>query len=337
MTKYPQKRTKIGFLPKTISMMAYDGAQVLDITGPLEVFSMANRLIQERKKGKSGRYKTEILAEKKGPVVSSSGITLLADRSIFSDLKKIDTLIVPGGEGVFKSIGNRKLLCKLKEICKNVGRFASVCTGSFILAEAGLLNGKIATTHWAESDHFASRYPNIIVQPDKIFTQDGHIYTSAGVTAGIDLALALVEEDHGRQTALQVAKTLVVFMKRQGGQAQFSKLLSSQIKLSGGLKGLPEWIMDNPGQNLSVQKLARKCGMSERNFSRSFAKETNMTPGKFVEKVRIDYAILYLESEDMPLEQVAIISGFGTAEKMRRAFLRNLKVLPGTYKKRFGI
>jgi transcriptional regulator GlxA family with amidase domain len=162
------------------------------------------------------------------------------------------------------------------------------------------------------------------------------MYSSAGVTAGIDLALALVEEDYGRNIALHVAKVLVVFMKRQGGQSQFSSHLSVQTHSKGMLKGLPEWIIENPCTDLSVEKLAEKAAMSERNFSRVFAKETGVTPAKFVETIRIDYAASYLENESMTIDQIAEESGFGTAEKMRRAFLRRLHVLPRTYRKRFG-
>ncbi len=317
---------------KLISMVTYDNAQVLDVTGPLEVFSMANRFVSEDQ-----AYKTEILAEKKGPVRMSSGITLLADRS-FSDVSEtIDTLMISGGYGAYDERRNKKLLKFLTGMNTKARRIASVCTGSFILAEAGLLHGKKATTHWADCDLLASEYPEITVEPDKIFIRDGHIYSSAGVTAGIDLALALVEEDCGRKVALKVAKILVVFMKRQGGQSQFSTHLSAQTDSKGSLKGLPEWILENPCKELSVEKLAEKVAMSERNFSRIFVKETGTTPAKFVESIRIDYAASYLENEAMTIDQVAVKSGFGTAEKMRRSFIRHLHVLPGTYRKRFGI
>jgi transcriptional regulator GlxA family with amidase domain len=175
------------------------------------------------------------------------------------------------------------------------------------------------------------------VEPDKIFVRDGHILTSAGVTAGIDLALALVEEDYGREIGLQVAKALVVHMKRQGGQSQYSSHLCAQIASDGVLRGMPEWITENPCKDLSVERLSERAAMSERNFSRVFSKEIGISPARFVERVRIDYALYHLENDTLTLEKVAEMSGFGTAERMRRAFLRNIRVLPGTYRKRFGM
>jgi transcriptional regulator GlxA family with amidase domain len=322
---------------RRISMLAFDRAEALDVTGPLEVFAVANDFIRDEKTPDVRAYRIEIVAEEKGPVTMSSGIRLVADRSWLSGFEGVDTLIVAGGVGTKEAARNITLQAVLQDQNTRARRIASVCTGSFILAEAGLLEGKRATTHWSRCELLAREYPAVHVEPDRIFVRDGHIYTSAGVTAGIDLALALVEEDHGRHVALKVAKTLVVFMKRPGGQSQFSTHLLAQANAKGVLKGLPEWISENPRRDLSVQELATKAGMSERNFSRVFARQMGMTPAKFVEALRIDQATYHLENEALSLEEVAHKSGFRTSERMRRAFKRNLQVLPVTYRKRFGV
>jgi transcriptional regulator GlxA family with amidase domain len=267
----------------------------------------------------------------------SSGIRIVADRSWASGLTGVDTLLVSGGIGAYAASRNRALQRVLREQNTLARRIASICTGSFILAEAGLLDGKRAVTHWMACGRFAREYPKVRVEPDKIFVRDEHIYSSAGVTAGIDLALALVEEDYGRTISLEVARTLVVFMKRQGGQSQFSSHLCAQVGSEGPLQGLPEWIVENPCSDLSVESLAEKAAMSERNFSRVFTRQIGMPPARFVERVRIDRARSYLENDALTLETVAEKSGFGTAERMRRTFLRHIGVLPGAYRKRFGI
>lgn len=322
---------------RVISMITYDNAQVLDVTGPLEVFAMANRFIGEGSTTQSSAYQIEIVAEDPGPVSMSSGIRIVADRSWASGLTGVDTLLVSGGIGAYVASRNEGLQRILREQNALARRIAAICTGSFVLAEAGLLDGKRAVTHWIACEQFAREYPSVCVKPDKIFVRDKHIYTSAGVTAGIDLALTLVEEDYGRKVALKVAKALVVFMKRQGGQSQFSSHLCAQQGSEGALRGLPEWIAENPCSDLSVEKLAERAAMSERNFSRVFTRETGMPPARFVERVRIDCARYHLENDALTLEKVAERSGFGTAERMRRTFLRHIGVLPGAYRKRFGI
>lgn len=318
-------------------MIAFENAQVLDITGPLEVFAVANRFIRNERNTDIPAYSIEIVAENQGPVTMSSGIRILADRSWLSGLEDVDTLLVAGGIGAELAAKDKRLQQVLVDQNTGARRIASICTGSFILAEAGLLAGKRATTHWSQCDMLESKYQDVHVEPDRIFIRDGHIYTSAGVTAGIDLALALVEEDYGRRIPLEVAKVLVVFMKRQGGQSQFSTHLRAQVSANGVLKGLPEWIAANPCRDLTVQRLAERAGMSERNFSRVFSKEMGMSPAKFVEALRIDQAAQHLENEALSLEEVASKCGFGTSERMRRAFSRSLGVLPGAYRKRFGV
>jgi transcriptional regulator GlxA family with amidase domain len=214
-------------------------------------------------------------------------------------------------------------------------RVASVCTGAFLLARAGLLDGRPATTHWASCKELARRYPSIRVEPDPIFVRDGDVMTSAGVTAGMDLALALVEEDLGRETALETARWLVLFLKRPGGQAQFSAQLAAQMADREPLRELQEWIPDNLDVDLSVPALARRACMSERNFARAFRRETGMTPAAYVETARVERARMALESGELPVETIARQAGFGTVETMRRAFGRRLGVSPLDYRNRF--
>ncbi len=275
---------------RLISMVTYENAGLLDVSGPLEVFTLANVFISKENDSDIPAYKTEILARKKGPVLMSSGITLYADRAFSSSAAGTDTLMVAGGPGADEAAKDKGLIKLLREVNTRTRRLASICNGAIIFAEADLLNQRKATTHWAVCDQLARDYPEVQVEHDTIFVRDGHIYSSAGVTAGIDLSLALLEEDYGRKIAMTVAKFLVLFMKRQGGQSQFSAYLSLQSNGSGALKGLPEWIVNNPGKDLSIEELSAKAAMSERNFERVFKKETGMTPGKFIETVRIEYA-----------------------------------------------
>jgi transcriptional regulator GlxA family with amidase domain len=218
-----------------------------------------------------------------------------------------------------------------------VRRLASVCSGSFILAEAGLLDGRRATTHWLGVDLMRERYPRIAVEPDAIFVRDGHIFTSAGVTAGIDLALAMVEEDLGHALALAVARRLVVFLKRPGGQSQFSSHLAAQAKPVGVLKDLPAWILEHLGSDLAVERLAERAGMSPRNFARVFTREMGTTPAKFVERARVDAARRGMEDGGLSLEDIAGRAGFSSAEHMRRTFRRHVRVVPHDYRKRFHL
>jgi transcriptional regulator GlxA family with amidase domain len=322
----PKRKTS----PRQISMLTYEQGQVLDVCGPLEVFDQANRFLETE------AYDFQIVAERPGAVRMSSGISLLADQSFSAMSGGFDTLLVAGGDGVASACRNMAFVEALGRVSRGARRIASVCTGAFLLAEAGLLDHRRATTHWASCHRLARTYPLVRVHPDRIYVRDGGVYSSAGVTAGIDLALALVEEDHGRRIALQIAKTLVVFMKRPGGQSQFSAQLSAQLETQGVLEGLPEWIANNPREDLTVENLAQRVHMSPRNFVRVFTKALGLTPTKFVERVRIDHAATYLENHNLTMEQIAAQSGFATAERMRRSFQRRLGVLPRVYRERFG-
>jgi len=319
---------------RTIAVLTYDGAQSLDVTGPIEVFATASRLVREAHPRAVAPYAVEILAARPGPIRMSSGIRVVADRAFATVRRGIDTLLVSGGD-VQAAATDVALRRWLRAIARRVRRLASVCSGAFVLAEAGLLDGRRATTHWLGVPLLERRYPRIRIEPDAIFVRDGHVYTSAGVTAGIDLALALVEDDLGHDVALAVARRLVVFLKRPGGQSQFSSHLAAQAVPVGPLRDLPRWIVDHVDAELSVETLAAQAGMSPRNFARVFVRESGVTPAKFVERARIDAARRHLEDGGLGLEDVATRAGFGSAEHMRRTFLRHLHVAPAEYRRRF--
>jgi transcriptional regulator GlxA family with amidase domain len=322
--------------PRAVAVVTFDGAQSLDVTGPIEVFATATVTVREANPSLPAPYRTEVLAAQPGPVRMGSGIHVSADRSYMNVRGGLDTLIVSGGD-VSAAAVDLRLRQWLRVMASRVRRLASVCSGSFILAEAGVLDGKCATTHWLGIELMRQRYPRITVEPDAIFVRDGHIYTSAGVTAGIDLALAMVEEDLGHAVALAVARRLVVFLKRPGGQSQFSSHLAAQSKPAGILKGLPEWMLDNLAADLSVERLAARAGMSPRNFARVFTREMGTTPAKFVERARVDAARRCLEDQGLSLDEVASRCGFSSAEHLRRTFRRHVRVVPHDYRKRFHV
>ncbi len=282
-------------------MVIFPDVQVLDAAGPLEVFSLANRL------ARGPRYEVSVLAPEAGPVMTSSGLPIVAGRSIRQASGPVDTLIVAGGLG----------------------------SGAFLLGEAGLLDGRRATTHWAVCDALQRRYPGARVEGDPIFVRDGKISTSAGVTAGMDLALELVEEDGGRDLALSVARWLVMFLRRPGGQSQFSVQLRSQVAERRGLRDLQSWIADHLGEDLSVPALARRTRMSPRNFARAFRREIGLTPAAYVEAQRVERARRLLETADLSVAEVAAACGFGRVETMHRAFRRGVRVSPAQYRRHF--
>jgi transcriptional regulator GlxA family with amidase domain len=311
-----------------VVIVAFPGVQTLDVHGPAEVFSTASAL-----NGGDG-YAVEVVAPESGPVPTSS-VTLHPDRTLGECRGRIDTLLVAGGTGVSAAVEDERLVGWLRAAARRSRRVTSVCTGAFLLARAGLLDGRRATTHWASCEALARRHPAVQVDPDPIFVRDGNVITSAGVTAGMDLALALVEEDLGREIALEAARWLVLFVKRPGGQAQFSAQLAAQVAEREPLRELQTWIPDNLAADLSVPALAARACMSERNFARTFRNETGMTPAAYVETARVESARIALETGGLPIEAVARRSGFGTVETMRRAFRRRLGVSPGSYRERF--
>jgi len=318
--------------PRRIAFLAFDGMQSLDLTGPLEVFAGASWLCTQR--GHAAAYTTRIVAPSTRPVKTSSGLRIAPDHAISDTRGSLDTLMIAGGN-VEEIMMDRAVRRWVVAQSRRVRRLASVCSGAFILAEAGLLDGRRATTHWSVVDQFVQRYPGVHVEPDAIFVRDGDVYTSAGVTSGIDLALALVEDDLGHAIALEVARWLVVFLKRPGGQSQFSSHLAAQAIPPGPLKDLPEWIVAHVREDLSVEALAARAAMSPRHFARIFHQETGATPAKFVERVRLDAARRHLEDGRLGFEEVAARCGFGSAEQMRRTFTRHLHIVPVDYRRHF--
>jgi transcriptional regulator GlxA family with amidase domain len=317
-------------------MLAYPGIQILDAVGPLEVFSRTSRWLKDHGHRKDDAYSLEILAPRRGLLRASSGLCLHADRRFDEATGGIDTLLIAGGIGTERYRANAAILRWLRRISRRVRRLASICTGAFFLAEAGLLEGRRATTHWASCARLAKGFPGIQVEPDTLFVQEGSLYTSAGVTAGMDLALALVEEDQGREVALAVARELVLFLRRPGGQAQFSAQLAVQMAEREPLRDLQAHILEHPEADLSVETLSRRVGMSPRNFARVFTREVGATPARFVASSRVETARRLLEESSYPLEKICALSGLGTLESMRRVFLRLVGVPPGQYRTRFS-
>jgi len=317
-------------------MLAYPAVQILDVTGPLEVFSRASRWLRDHGGRPNDAYVVEILGLERGPFRVSSGLTLVADRGYEEVDGGIDTLLVAGGVGAHRHDHDARILSWLRRQATRVRRLGSVCTGAFFLAEAGLLDGRAATTHWSECDDLADRFPRVRVEPDTIYVKDGSVYTSAGVTAGIDLALAMVEEDHGRDLALATARALVMFLRRPGGQAQFSAQLSVQFAEHEPLRELQAHILEHPGTDLEVATLARRVAMSPRNFARVFTREIGVTPARFVTSVRVETARRRLEETSDDLLAICEGCGFGSLESMRRAFLSLVGTPPGQYRERFN-
>ena len=315
-------------LPKRrVVFLAYDGVQILDIAGPAQAFSTAND------EAVTAPYEVSVAALTPGAVATASHFDIVAVPLPRAGL--IDTLIVPGGTGVHPLRENAAAVEELRKLAGRATRVCAVCTGAFALAEAGLLDGKRATTHWASCQRLAEGYPKISVEPDAIYVREGKFYTSAGVTAGMDLALALLEEDFGRECAIKAARWLVMFAKRPGGQSQFSSHLAAQAAERAPIRMLQEWILENLTADLSVSALAERVGMSPRNFARVFRREAGATPAEFVEAARIDAARRELEETAHPVERVAGTCGFSTAEHMRRAFHRRLGASPYGYRTRF--
>jgi transcriptional regulator GlxA family with amidase domain len=316
-----------------IVFVAFEQALLLDIAGPLQVFASARDLCAAA--GLHDPYRLSLVSPKGGEIATSSGLTVVTRRLGALRSEPIDTLIAVGGIGSRAAVNERVLIRWLASRAGRARRVCSVCTGAFLLAEAGLLDGKRAVTHWWACDELARRYPRVTVEPDPIFLRDGKIWTSAGVTAGIDLALALVEEDLGRTMALRVARHLVVFLKRPGGQSQFSAMLENQARDDGGFAALHEWLAQHLADDLGVEALAARVGMSPRNFARVYAKRTGTTPAKAVEALRVDAARRALEESAASIERIARVCGFGDEERLRRSFLRCLGVPPKQYRARF--
>jgi transcriptional regulator GlxA family with amidase domain len=316
---------------RVINVLAYPAVQLLDVTGPLQVFACANDLAVAA--GGARPYLLRIVAPGGEAVTASAGVTLAAD-PLTQPGEPLDTLLVAGGKGVEAAAENAVLVDWVRERATQARRVASVCTGAFLLAAAGVLDGRRAATHWMYCAKLAKCFPAVRVESDPIFVCDGRVWTSAGVTAGIDLALALVEEDLGRSMALAVARYLVVFLKRPGGQAQFSAALALQAA-EDKFGALHDWINFHLCDDLSLSVLADQAGMSERSFSRHYAEATGQTPARAVERLRVEAARRLLSESRLPVKRVAQRCGFGSEETLRRSFLRLLAVTPQDYRSRF--
>jgi transcriptional regulator GlxA family with amidase domain len=315
-----------------IGIVVYPNAMTLDVIGPFEVFAMAANLRKQKKS--AGAYEVFLIAETLEPVAMSSGVKMDPDCTFETCPFPLDTLIVPGSDLVDKVMSNKPLLRWLKQHAGHTRRLVSICTGAFFLAELGLLDGMKVTTHWVFSKLLQDRYPELEVQPDSLYIKQGRTYTSAGITAGMDLSLTLVEEDCGKDIAMAVARTLVLFYRRPGGQNQFSDVILSQS--SEHFSKLIEWIMQNLREEMTVERLAGQANMSARNFARLFRQELKQTPAKFIEKLRLQNARTLLENRKLSLKEIAVTSGFKTEEQMRRAFRRELSVTPQEYRERFA-
>jgi transcriptional regulator GlxA family with amidase domain len=315
-------------MTRDVAILGFDGCQSLDVTGPLEVFDIAGRLADDR-------YPIRVLAPGGSTFTTASGLAIAPADDVYRHRARLDTLVVAGGAGVQTAAADQPLIDWIGDAANRSRRVASVCTGAFLLARAGLLDGRRATTHWASTDLLAARHPEVVVESDAIFVRDEAIWTSAGVTAGIDLALALVEEDHGRRIALETARWLVVFAKRPGGQAQFSAPLAAQLAERPPIRAAQELVRTEPTADLTVEALAAHAHMSVRGFARAFRREVGVTPAAYVETVRLEQAVQLLETTTAATEQVAANCGFGTVETFRRAFRRHMGVSPGQYRDRF--
>jgi transcriptional regulator GlxA family with amidase domain len=319
---------------RRVVIVAFEQALLLDIAGPLQAFATARDL--EVACGLPDPYELSVVAPGRGPTATSSGLAVVTTTLAALKGKAIDTLIVVGGLGSRHAVHDARLIRWIARRARRARRVCSVCTGAFLLAAAGLLDGKRVTTHWWAADELRQRYPRIEIDADPIFLRDGKIWTSAGVTAGIDLALALVEEDLGRRLALRVARHLVVFLKRPGGQSQFSVMLEAQAHDDGGFVALHEWMARHLAADLRVEALAEQAGMSPRNFARVYARRVGATPAKTVERLRLEAARRALEERAGSIESIARACGFGDEERMRRSFLRHLGVPPRQYRQRFS-
>jgi transcriptional regulator GlxA family with amidase domain len=317
---------------RQVALVAFDGMQLLNVLGPAEVFDAANRVLGDRP-----GYRV-LVASVDGRVVRSApGLRIATDAALAQvRARGLDTLLVAGGMNIRKDRADARVLEQLRRLSAGARRTCSVCTGAFRLAEAGLLDGRRATTHWAFCAELARSYPEVSVEPDRIFVRDGTTLTSAGASAGIDLALALVQDDHGADVARTVARWLVVFLARPGGQSQFSERLSLPTTTNSHVRVLLDEIAANPAADHRQANLARRVSLSERHLRRVFLEQTHTTPARFVERVRVETARAMLDHGSATIEAVAARSGFGSAETMRRAFMRVIGIGPADYRERFN-
>lgn len=323
---------------RRIVFVVFPDFQHLDLSGPHEVFSEANTVVVgdgARAETESAPYVIDVVTARPGQVPASSGLVTLVETALDESGASIDTLVVVGGSGVRAAVNDESLVTWIRSTSAQTRRTVSVCSGAFLLAEAGVLAGRRATTHWDSCELLARQYPEVTVDPDPVFVRDGQIWTSAGVTAGIDLALALVESDCGAEVARAVARQLVVFVQRPGGQAQFSTSLAAQRPRRPVFRDLHGWIADHLADDLGVEALAGRAAMSPRHFARVFHTEFATTPGAYVAQLRLESARRLLESTDCGLDEIARRSGYGSLERLHRVFRESMHVTPGEYRARF--
>lgn len=319
-----------------VAITAYKGVSLLDLAGPLEAFRVASAF--EGPRGRRIAYECSVVSMRGGPIRTADGVEIITQsvRSVAST--PIDTLVVPGAFDVDDVTRDQELVRWVAKKAPACRRVCSVCVGSFLLAAAGVLDGRRAATHWMHAPLLATRHPRVSVEPDAIFVRDGRVWSSAGVTTGIDLALALIEQDAGREIAMNVARILVVYLKRSGGQSQYSALLAAQAQSeSETFDEIEQWIAENLKKDLTVEKLAERVHMSPRNFARVYAQKRGRTPAKAVEAIRVDAARRRLEETEDRIASIAEQCGFGSEEQMRLAFIRVLKIPPREYRKRFSL
>jgi transcriptional regulator GlxA family with amidase domain len=321
---------------RRIVFVAGPDVEILDLVGPLQVFARASEMHSRANPGSPPIYSVEVVTiSSRRSLIANCGLRIITHRTFREVRGKIDTLLVAGGDAIEQNEINPDAVRWLKRISPRIRRVGSVCTGAMLLARAGLLDGRRATTHWNWCQTLIKRAPRARVEPDPIFVRDENVYTSAGVTAGMDLALALVEEDHGSHLALQVARNLVLYLRRPGSQSQFSTALSLQLTDRKPLRELETWVLDNLDKPLTVPLLAQHVAMSPRNFARVFTNEMKITPAKFIERLRVEAARRRLEESQNSMEIIATECGFGNVNSMRNVFQRSLKIAPGQYRRHF--
>mgnify|MGYP001826155094 CR=1 FL=1 len=314
----------------TVVFIVFADMKLLDLSGALQVFEDANSVC-------AANYETAILALEPGPVKTDTAVSISADAISQWSGRAIDTLIVAGGSGTRAASANETLIAEVRRLAGTSTRVASICTGAYVLAAAGLLDHRRCVTHWESCAHLQDRFPQVNVDPDPIYVRDGNVWTSAGVTAGIDMALAMVADNHGRQAALALARSLVAYMMRPGGQSQFSPVLDQQASDAGGrFEALHTWIIDNLGEDLRVERLAEQANMSARNFARVYASETGSPPARAVERFRVEAARRLLEDTSLSITAIADRCGFKDDERLRRAMTRAVALSPNDYRKHFG-
>jgi transcriptional regulator GlxA family with amidase domain len=319
---------------RTVDIIVYPGFKALEAIGPLKVFDYTNSCLHQR--NLAGGYEVAIASTKTGMIPSDTLMSLQATKAI-SIFALPDLALIVGSPDIEKALQDSPEIVEwVESAAPRINRLAALCTGSFFLAEGGALNGRRATTHWNFAERLRKRYPKVKVDADAIFIREGNIWTSAGVTAAMDLALAIVEEDFGREIALEVARDLVIYLKRPGGQSQFSVHLSSQMTTNPTIRELQNWIMQHLDDDLNITKLAARLAMSERNFARVFHRETTESPADFIERARFEVARRLLEENKSPLKVIALKTGFRTEEKMRRVFQKRIGVTPKVYRERFS-